>query len=204
MSADLGLDQLTDDQLVEFWRAMVYEIARRGGLVQQAAEDATASARADYVDAQAAAATRADRAWATQWDDLACVKRVALMIEQTLGAGWRFTAWRSATGERRVYLDGPQGDQDRMRPSDRIRAHHGKPPRRAPSARDKVSFTVDGSGSRAPGHLEIEGAALSAQRHKIEGIVRFIAARWDQRSTVAAQSAAMTGVTAAPPPSYFY
>ena len=204
MSADLGLDQLTDDQLVEFYRAMAKEVWRRGSAVDDAVRTATEGVRAAKADAQAAHTARADRAWATQWDDWACAKRIAIMMEETLGAGWRFTAWRSPRGERRVYLDAPDEGGRRVRSSDAIRAAHGKPPRRPPSVPGKVSYQVDGGTRFPPGHLQIEGSATSARRSQVEAIVRFIAARWDERGTTPGGLATNDSIVAAPAPPYYH
>jgi hypothetical protein len=197
---DLGLGELSDDQVVELAAAVADEIARRDGAVFDAARQATAGARAR----RKAAAVAADRIWATQWSDWACARRAAMMIDETLGRDWRFTVWRNdTTGERRVYLDGPEA-RSRASSSDAVRARHGRPPRVPPVMTPKVSFFVDGSSRYPPGHLVMEGGVPAAATARLQAIARFLAARWDVRGSVSVAIAlAAADVEPAPPPPWY-
>lgn len=100
---DLGLNTLTDDQLVELARGIAAEMANRNPAVVDATKAAIAAATARVTQDQ-------DAIWTTKcW--------LARMVTAHLGAGWTLTVWR-ATGrdETRVYLE-TQGEDGRGRES---------------------------------------------------------------------------------------
>lgn len=91
---DLGLNTLTDDQLVELAQALAGELARRNPHVVDAAKAAVAAATARAVDDQ-------DAIWTTK-------KWLATMVHEAFGERWALNVWR-ATGrdDLRVYLEQP-------------------------------------------------------------------------------------------------
>lgn len=91
MTQNIGLDALTDDQLVELARAMSTEMIRRNPAVL----DAATTAMRDAVERARASQ---DVAWAAK-------KWLATMVTTTIGARWQLNVWRSDRGETRVYLE---------------------------------------------------------------------------------------------------
>lgn len=99
---NLGLDALTDDQIVEMARALAAEMAARNPDVVDAAKAAIAAAVARTINDQ-------DVIWARK-------KWLATMVTSQFGAGWSLNVWRSTQAdETRVYLDRPS--QSRKSPS---------------------------------------------------------------------------------------
>jgi hypothetical protein len=96
---NLGLNTLTDDQLVEFARALAGELARRNPAVVDAAKAAVAAATARAANDQ-------DVIWTTK-------KWLAKMVDDHIdGSGWTLAVWRaSGREETRVYLE--MNGQDR-------------------------------------------------------------------------------------------
>ena len=95
---NLGIDTLSDDQIIELARAISGELAKR----QPAVLDAAQAAIRDEI---AKARNSQDRQWATK-------KWLATMARDYLGSGISLTVWRSDDGKiTRVYLDAPGTDR---------------------------------------------------------------------------------------------
>lgn len=86
---DIGLDALTDDQLVELARALAGELAKRQPAVVDAAKAAVAAATAADTASQ-------DAQWARK-------KWLGKMVADHLGAGYKLSVWRKGA-ETRVYV----------------------------------------------------------------------------------------------------
>lgn len=88
----LGLEALTDDQIVEMVREIAAEMARRNPAVLDASQRAMA-------DAVASAAANQDRKWITR-------KWLASMIDANIGTDMTVSIW-SKGSDVRVYFDKP-------------------------------------------------------------------------------------------------
>lgn len=204
MTDDLGLGELTRDQLHDLGRAVVAEIVRRqdadlADAFRDAVAEIAAGARAagDQAAGIAAAAARQARDEVVGWSEWSLARRAAMMIEETLGSDWTFCVWRSPdTRERRVYLDAERSG----RTPGKVRAHHRPAEAQAGSRAGKVTYHVDGSAHRPPGTLECVGVEPSAH---IVAIVRFLAACWDTRPACRVSIALAATVEPAPVPSYY-
>jgi len=98
MTSDLGLDTLTDDQIIELARALATEMASRDPSVTDAAKQAVADAAAHTAAGQAAQ-------WATK-------KWLALMVTTHIGSGYTLNVWCARDrDETRVYLETPGKDR---------------------------------------------------------------------------------------------
>ncbi|MFB2530994.1 hypothetical protein ACEYYA_02385 [Paracoccus sp. p3-h83] len=97
---NLGLDALTDDQLVDLAQAIALEMANRSPAVVDAAKAAIAAATARVTQDQ-------DAIWAAKaW--------LGRMVTCHLGSGWTLNVWRATNqDETRVYLENPGGDRRR-------------------------------------------------------------------------------------------
>jgi len=95
MTTDIGLDTLTDDQIIELARAIATEMAARDPSVADAAKQAIA-------DAAALTTAGQDAQWQTK-------KWLALMVTTHIGAGYTLNVWRARDrDETRVYLEKPE------------------------------------------------------------------------------------------------
>jgi len=100
---NLGLDTLTDDQIVELARAIAAEMANRSPDVVDAAKAAVAAATARAINSQ-------DKIWTQK-------KWLATMLREQVGRGWSINVWRAPTSDEvRVYLE-TYGDDKRGRAS---------------------------------------------------------------------------------------
>lgn len=99
MTTDIGLDTLTDDQIIELARALASEMASRDPSVADAAKQAIA-------DAAALTTAGQDAQWRIK-------KWLALMVTTHIGAGYTLNVWRARDrDEARVYLE-KQGRRSR-------------------------------------------------------------------------------------------
>lgn len=95
---DLGLDTLTDDQIVELARAIAAELSRRSPATVDAAKAAVAAATARAVNDQ-------DQIWTQK-------KWLAAMVVKHIGARWSLNVWCARDrDETRVYLETEGGDR---------------------------------------------------------------------------------------------
>jgi hypothetical protein len=95
---DLGLNTLTDDQIVELARQIAAELSRRSPATVDAAKAAVAAATARATETQ-------DEIWANK-------KWLAALVANHLGDGWSLNVWLARDrNETRVYLDNPGRDR---------------------------------------------------------------------------------------------
>lgn len=204
MSGDLGLSDLSDDQLVALAGALAAEIGRRSvevfmaaqefslnaaekaRVAKRAAEQEAAAMRDEErrrTDAEARAKARASAP--AQPDTLKwhVVKAAAEMVAETLGEGWALTVWvHPETREKRVYLDAAD--------------------------EAKVSYYATGSARNVPGQVETAGFAARglnprALRSRLAAIGAFVAAELGRRNYLSLDAARAMPVQAAPwPQSY--
>ncbi|MBM3927848.1 MAG: hypothetical protein FJ335_05230 [Sphingomonadales bacterium] len=182
---DLGLGDLSDDQLIELARAVAEEIGRRDENVYAAARTAAAGTR----PSAPRSSPRNDPAY-----DWSIAKRAAMMIADTLGDDWSFCVWKSDKGERRVYLDAPAAKASAAR-----RVH------RPQSVREgNVTVFVSGSPQNAPGTMRCQYLPDGADSRRIEAICRFLEEAWDHWPTTRVAKALDSPIPAAPTPPFYF